>query len=810
MRAGILIAILLCTSGGAALNAYTTEKVIVILMGGVRNTEAFEDPTHQYIPRIWENISPYGVIYDNFYTLAETRNSVGAFTTFMGVRRNENNTGTTWHGLSPTMFEYFRMQHSLPEDKVWIVSNEHNNAFGVNHSLHPAFGSTYAASRWGSPHFSDIETFEETIRVMNQYAPRLLAIRFNEPDEQAQHGGDPELPDSIAWENYTRAIVEVDSLIDLIWTKVQIDTAYAGKTTLFITSAHGRHSPLYGDFEWHGDSCNGCRRLPFLAAGPDFKQGEVVNTRGDLIDICPTVGELIDFDPLFAEGRVLSELFLVPPGSPSRHSGKNFARAQKLHEDTRLSPPGVHSHSPEIDITGNELDVIWTQRNLTTPLEAWDIMHTQSTDAGMTWTVPLPVFSTNEPNEKVVTVASLSGDTTASVSVNSYYQWNQYWHGDSAWIWGGECKVRLHGAEWPDTSTRLLQYVQPSMIDNVPAICLSDTAIAAVFLNEHWNRRFALSRDLGMSWIKREVDVYTEHMSSPNTPSIVIGDRLYYVESLRYEDKSRLPLFSQQSSEIVLTGLIDDISGHEAFFPQLAYGDSTVYCVWSDDREGHWEVYFSRSEDAGTSWSSNLRLSQGGVNTWHTAIEAEGDTLLVVWEDYRDGASSLYKRVSFDGGEHWSEEYVEEAVAGISTYPKLAHSAGNYYMVWQDYRSGEWEVYFKQVNIDVPVGIEDGDHHDPSIPRVMALSQNYPNPFNPQTVIAFDVPGREQTRVTLGVYDLRGSLVKELVDKPLAPGHYELLWNATDHRGSDVASGIYLYTIDIKNEKITRKMTLAR
>jgi hypothetical protein len=273
-----------------------------------------------------------------------------------------------------------------------------------------------------------------------------------------------------------------------------------------------------------------------------------------------------------------------------------------------------------------------------------------------------------------------------------------------------------------------------------------------------------------------------------------------------------LPFFASEGSEIVFRSLVDDISDHEAFFPQLASGgDSTVFCVWSDDRDGHWEVYFSRSEDAGRSWSSNVRLSQGGVNTWHTAIEAEGDTLLVVWEDYRDGASSLYKRVSFDGGVHWSQEYVEEAVPGISTSPRLAHSAGKYYMVWQDYRGGEWEVYFKEVDIDVPVGIDEGDPSgDPSIPRVMELSQNYPNPFNPRTVITFDVPGLEETRVTLGVYDLRGSLVKELVDKPLAPGHYELVWDGTDHKGSDVASGIYLYTIDIKNEKITRKMTLAR
>ena len=52
---------------------------------------------------------------------------------------------------------------------------------------------------------------------------------------------------------------------------------------------------------------------------------------------------------------------------------------------------------------------------------------------------------------------------------------------------------------------------------------------------------------------------------------------------------------------------------------------------------------------------------------------------------------------------------------------------------------------------------------------------NYPNPFNPGTVIAFDLP--TPARVSLGVYDLGGRLVRTLVaDRVMDGGHHEAAW----------------------------------
>ena len=54
---------------------------------------------------------------------------------------------------------------------------------------------------------------------------------------------------------------------------------------------------------------------------------------------------------------------------------------------------------------------------------------------------------------------------------------------------------------------------------------------------------------------------------------------------------------------------------------------------------------------------------------------------------------------------------------------------------------------------------------DPQIPAAFAVEPNFPNPFNPVTTIRFAIPTAARTTVT--VFDLRGRVVKTLVDAEL-------------------------------------------
>ncbi len=75
------------------------------------------------------------------------------------------------------------------------------------------------------------------------------------------------------------------------------------------------------------------------------------------------------------------------------------------------------------------------------------------------------------------------------------------------------------------------------------------------------------------------------------------------------------------------------------------------------------------------------------------------------------------------------------------------------------------------------------------------LLQNYPNPFNPETSIEFEL--KQESRVKLHIYNVRGQRVRTIVDDRLEAGRHTLLWRGDDEVGSDVASGVYLYRLSI-------------
>ena len=91
-----------------------------------------------------------------------------------------------------------------------------------------------------------------------------------------------------------------------------------------------------------------------------------------------------------------------------------------------------------------------------------------------------------------------------------------------------------------------------------------------------------------------------------------------------------------------------------------------------------------------------------------------------------------------------------------------------------------------------------------SIPTNSKLQQNYPNPFNPETAVSYQLPA--YGKVELTIYDLRGNKITTLINKYMSAGEHSLVFN-----GSDLASGIYIYTLKV-NGKLAdmKKMTLVK
>jgi Zn-dependent M28 family amino/carboxypeptidase len=63
-------------------------------------------------------------------------------------------------------------------------------------------------------------------------------------------------------------------------------------------------------------------------------------------------------------------------------------------------------------------------------------------------------------------------------------------------------------------------------------------------------------------------------------------------------------------------------------------------------------------------------------------------------------------------------------------------------------------------------------------------------------------------RLRLGIYDVRGRLVRSLVDATLAPGDYLRTWDRSDPQGRTVARGIYFVHLRSSDTRATKKLAV--
>jgi len=88
-------------------------------------------------------------------------------------------------------------------------------------------------------------------------------------------------------------------------------------------------------------------------------------------------------------------------------------------------------------------------------------------------------------------------------------------------------------------------------------------------------------------------------------------------------------------------------------------------------------------------------------------------------------------------------------------------------------------------------------------PNNIQIEQNYPNPFNPSTIISYSIPKTDNVKLT--VFSSLGKKVTELINKYQQAGNYSIRFNPTN-----LASGIYFYSLEVGNNVKTHKMILLK
>lgn len=249
--------------------------------------------------------------------------------------------------------------------------------------------------------------------------------------------------------------------------------------------------------------------------------------------------------------------------------------------------------------------------------------------------------------------------------------------------------------------------------------------------------------------------------------------------SIRISDKN----LQQGQNRNATFAVVSDVAGQRSRQAYIGFLQKTVgfsstggtYCVYTDMYIEGWGRFNIQSISGEPFRTFKIARKDGVISTYYL----DGETWVKL-STATDGFNDRV-RVYFAIDTSW------ESSAGV------AHSA-----VFNAIDMGE---------ATTTAVLEDNNN---SLPQSFTLNQNYPNPFNPTTTIQYAIPANYSGQITLKIYDLRGALIRSLVNQAAKPGLYSAIWDGNDEKGKKVSSGIYIYQLKTGHLSRSNKMILIR
>ena len=182
------------------------------------------------------------------------------------------------------------------------------------------------------------------------------------------------------------------------------------------------------------------------------------------------------------------------------------------------------------------------------------------------------------------------------------------------------------------------------------------------------------------------------------------------------------------------------------------------------------------------------------------------DRVVLNWETVSQTNNAGFRVLRSTDGETF--EVVSELIAGAGTTDQLMD-----YMFEDTSLPAAEIVYYVLEQIDLdgtinrsnPIEVLLGARF--TLPTEFA-SAVYPNPFNPRTTISYDLPS--DATVSIVIYDAIGQEIRHLVSQHYTAGRYSVQWDAKDHLGRGVGSGVYIAKIKAGPNTAIQKMLLLK
>ena len=233
------------------------------------------------------------------------------------------------------------------------------------------------------------------------------------------------------------------------------------------------------------------------------------------------------------------------------------------------------------------------------------------------------------------------------------------------------------------------------------------------------------------------------------------------------------------------------------------------------DASGNWQW---ATQAGGVGWDSGVGITiDNAGNTYITGIFEE----TAIFGTYSITSNEVYDIfiAKMDAGGNW--QWVTQA-GGIDVdfgQDITIDNAGNTYVTGCFRQTATFGAYSitSSGGVDIFVAkLNSSVFAENEISTTINSLSNYPNPFNPKTTISFSVTQNVMSGsdgssfVTLDIYNIKGQLVKVLVNDFQDAGEHSIIWDGNDSSGKNVSSGIYFYKLKVsgKTEAVKKCLLL--
>jgi S1-C subfamily serine protease len=118
--------------------------------------------------------------------------------------------------------------------------------------------------------------------------------------------------------------------------------------------------------------------------------------------------------------------------------------------------------------------------------------------------------------------------------------------------------------------------------------------------------------------------------------------------------------------------------------PDIAAFQQNVYIVWTDNSQGNFDIFFTKSTDSGNTFSKPINISNThGISYFPRIAINTNKTVYIVWTDNSQGNYNILFAKSTDGGSTFTKPIALGNTKGVSNFPSIATSEdGTVYVVW--------------------------------------------------------------------------------------------------------------------------------